>query len=102
MATEQVEEGNREPHVRVDSEERRFSPVPINRPVQQPSTDKRREPKRSLHWCVICSAPLVDLSRWIKPVPCSEERARSRLETSPVRRLTRDKLKQEVPMECHR
>ena len=45
MATEQVEEGHREAHERVDSEGRRFSPVPINRPVQQPSTDQTREPK---------------------------------------------------------
>jgi len=100
-ATEQVEEGHREAHVRVDSEGRRFSPIPINRPVQQHNIHKQREPRLRLPWCVICWGPLEDLSRWIKLVPCSEERQRSRLETSPRRRLIRVRLEQE-PMECHR
>ena len=101
MATEQVEEGNREAHVRVDSEERRFSPVPIFRPVPPPSTHKQREQRLPLHWCVICSATLVALNRWIQLVRCSGERARCRLETSPHHRLIRDRRDREAPMECH-
>ena len=100
-ATEQVEEGNREAHVRVDSEERRFSPVPINQPRQQPSTHKQREQRLPLHWCAICSATLVALSRWIQLVRCSGERARCRLETSPQHHLIRDRRDREAPMECH-
>ena len=102
LRTERVEEGNREAHVRVDSEERRFSPVPISRPVEQRNIHKPREQKPPLPWCVICWVPLVALNRWIKLVLWSGERTRSRLETSPRRRLTRDRLEQEVPMECHR
>ena len=65
LRTERVEEGNREQHERVDSEGRRFSPVPISRPVEQRNIHKPREQKRPLHWCAICSATPVVLSRWI-------------------------------------
>ena len=102
LATEQVEEGHREQHERVDLEGRRFSPVPISQPVQLPSIHKQREPKPPLHWCVTCSVPLEDLSRWIQLVPCSGERTRCRLETSPHHRLIRDRREQEAPMGCHR
>ena len=102
LATEQEEEGKRAAPVRVDSEGSRFLPAPISRPVPQPSTHRQREPRPRLPWCAICSVPLVVLSRWIKLVPCSGARQRSRLETSPRRRSIRDRRDQEAPMECHR
>ena len=102
LRTERVEEGNRAQHVRVDSGEMRFLPIPMRRARQLPSIHKQREPRLPLPWCVICSVPLEDLSRWIQLVPCSGERARCRLETSPHHRLIRDRREQEGPMECHR
>ena len=101
LRTERVEEGNREQHERVDSEGTLFSPIPMRRARQPPSTDRMREQKRPLHWCAICSATPVVLSRWIKLVRCSGERARCRLETSPHHRLIRDRRDREAPMECH-
>ena len=102
LRTERVEESKRAAHERVDSEGTRFSPIPMRLPVQPPSTHKQREPKPPLHWCVICSAPLGALNRWIQLVLWSEECQRSRLETSPHHRLIRDRRDQEGPMECHR
>ena len=72
-ATEQVEEGHREAHVRVDSEERRFSPIHMRRARQPPSTDRMREQKRPLHWYVICLGLREDPIRWIQLVLWSGE-----------------------------
>ena len=96
-----TEEDHREQHARVDLRGTRFSLIPMRRLVQQLNTGKTREPRRPLHWYVICSAALADLSRWIQPVRWSGERKRSRLGTSPVRGLIRDRQDQELAMECH-